>query len=1511
MEEIINIQPLNPNTFEFQEYSSEDTSLISSNTFETTFDPQTDHIEYFIYDLNNTILYSNEIGYPNYSILDNQLSLEPLENLKSQGYEEGQYNVLYNFFTNKLGSSALNRYYIDEISADRTEIRLNTTSIPNEEVVSTTNDFASQIQNSTGSYLDFYLNFGSNRLIIANNVLLDNSNSNDPTVLIKLYEPLPIEFALKTECWVVEQIAEPLAYNIDILISFNLIDENIQLKGPNFNIGLKDQINNSTPYNSYTSLSTTNKSQGTGSYLYQVNSLLAEKGIEINVDYTDYSDFVYMSSAQTRLENFYYKLSLIETYQASASLSSGTTTNYYVSSSNIIWQNKIDEIITNFDGYEYYLYYESGSKAWPKTNSTPPYINVTTTSAAGLSFLTTQSLSASLYDDNNDNALVNAIPSYIIEDPNNTQYELFVEMLAQMFDNIYLYIENVTQKYNADNRLDYGISKDLVADVLRDLGIKIYQNNFSSNDLYSALLGFTPSGSLFNIPDASTLLPTPQGFEYVSTFVTASSTSSLSPVDDINKEIYKRIYHNLPYLLKKKGTVEGLRTLITIYGIPDTVLRVNEFGGKDKNPNTYDFWQDEFNYAYKSTGSYYLSSSFALNSTWGAPNNVPGAVEFRFKAESIPPTYYSQSLWSTDQGLGVFLEYTGSGLTTGSYAGAVVNPYYQYGTLKFISGTDSASVYLPFFDNNWWSVLVNSGSNGYYLYAKNSIYNGEDGNLIGFQASSSLNIPTLWSASAKILFASSSATHVGFSGSLQEIRYYTQPISESSFDAYVMNPSSIEQSQYLAFRAALGGELYTGSTSIHPKVTGSWTSTSSFTGTSNFYTSSNPTYSANTETYFYDQPAVGIQNIVSNKIKTSNLVLPTTTSIDSNIPNSKVLSSQISIQQNPSISSSYTRDVDYVEVAFSPQNEINEDIMSTLGFFNIGDYIGDPRQVSSSAESYPDLDALRNQYFLKYISNYNIWDYIRLIKYFDNSLFKMLQDWTPVRTSLASGVVIKQHLLERNKYPVPQLEYTQSLYTGSIDMYEISGSNGGALNITSIVTQSWTGTIPSPSGSVPFIQNNESEFFNGQFSGSILTVTDGDLNEDNSNDTFLPLDNNISDNRLSTVYMDVDYTNNSLIPVNQQAILSGSATKFPIPDSNYTMARSINPRYNGSRTTSPGFNQPIYSSLTTLSTQSQVPNASRYSNYFVYFDYIESSYPEVPGGGNIHSVYLITTEGQAIPLTGDNNYVSEVSNIFPPGLKANILPAVYSAGNINPQVTIFDGGANFQTIFTLSGSVSGNGTSFGILYGNNFPIVGSLPYNTYFTTGSNSSILSDLDITPGYNEYWLRYVLYNSDEDTSNSVLYASDDFYIYNKNSKQTISSDSNGVPYPINYYDTLLPLKPYDIIRFGDARVSGSSDSSSLDFSFNGIQSVTILSSSLDLFSSSSLYCIPSLSSYVTSSFIGGVNNLQNQNWRLFRRVPDETNVVIQSLITFTDPGFLIPENFNPNYNPYDLARKAGIIT
>jgi hypothetical protein len=187
-------------------------------------------------------------------------------------------------------------------------------------------------------------------------------------------------------------------------------------------------------------------------------------------------------------------------------------------------------------------------------------------------------------------------------------------MIGQHFDNIFLYTQDVTNKYNADNRLNYGVSKDLVADILRDMGIKIYQNNFSTNDLYSALLGLTPSGSLYNLPYTTGSLPTLTGYEYINTYITASSTGSLTPTEDINAEIYKRIYANLPYLLKKKGTVEGLRALVTLYGIPDTILQVNEFGGQDKIiANDYDLWFNQYNYAFDTLGNNYVTSSFTLN----------------------------------------------------------------------------------------------------------------------------------------------------------------------------------------------------------------------------------------------------------------------------------------------------------------------------------------------------------------------------------------------------------------------------------------------------------------------------------------------------------------------------------------------------------------------------------------------------------------------------------------------------------------------------------------------------------------------------------------------------------------------------------------------------------------------------------------------------------------------------------------------------------------------------------
>ena len=60
-----------------------------------------------------------------------------------------------------------------------------------------------------------------------------------------------------------------------------------------------------------------------------------------------------------------------------------------------------------------------------------------------------------------------------------------------------------------------------------------------------------------------------------------------------------------------------------------------------------------------------------------------------------------------------------------------------------VTAGNSASISLPFLNNDWWSVMITSGSsNGFKLQAANKIYNGNDGTSIGY-ISSSLNTLSL------------------------------------------------------------------------------------------------------------------------------------------------------------------------------------------------------------------------------------------------------------------------------------------------------------------------------------------------------------------------------------------------------------------------------------------------------------------------------------------------------------------------------------------------------------------------------------------------------------------------------------------------------------------------------------------------------------------------------------------------------------------------------------------------
>jgi hypothetical protein len=88
--------------------------------------------------------------------------------------------------------------------------------------------------------------------------------------------------------------------------------------------------------------------------------------------------------------------------------------------------------------------------------------------------------------------------------------------------------------------------------------------------------------------------------------------------------------------------------------------------------------------------------------------------------------------------------------------------------------------------------------------------------------------------------------------------------------------------------------------------------------------------------------------------------------------------------------------------------------------------------------------------------------------------------------------------------------------------------------------------------------------FNGSSSLTLIDpyVPNFDYNEYN------PLLDNAEIPRKSTYFMDIDYSQNPVTPVNQSIILSGNADKAPVPDSNYTSKSWSNIRYNGTKYTS-------------------------------------------------------------------------------------------------------------------------------------------------------------------------------------------------------------------------------------------------------------------------------------------------------------------------------------------------------
>lgn len=677
------------NTTTVTRYSSDDTNLISSQNLQENFGGAGDYIEYYIYAAGGNLLNTN-YNYLDYklptttgltpSVSNNPnttgniqttdigitstlvtptsslyptIEIDPVKDIQNIGYTSGEFNSRYNFFRNILSNNIDRALFVKEISQDRTEIRLASTTLTNDEIESTVNNVINQI-NSSSYYVDYLLNFGDNQQYVAVNIAL-NKATTGYEVLFKMYEPLPPEVQEKQTLWVVEEKVFPYIFdiNLDTLI---IPPPPPTLRGPNFNIPIPTQTTVSTTYTNYDTALMTLQSLQNSSY-QQLLNLMTTQSISINVDYTDFNNFVFFGSAYQRVANFYTKVQQIEDYTnlinlytpyVATTASLQTEINQYSSS--------INTLITQFDGYETYLYFESSSYAWPKSGSYKPYSLLSTGSAAVISWFNTLTESALNYDNENYDNLVFAVPNFIRDDENNNQFLTFLNMVGQYFDNIWIYLKAVTDVNLANNNLNAGISKDLVYNQLQSLGIKLY-NSQAGESVDQFLIGANTGSSVFD-----------------NNFSITGSYLNNIPRKDLLAELYKRIYHNLPLLLKTKGTKTGLEYLITTFGIPSrtyitgssissSILDVKEYGGSLKSNLIKGYNNEKVRIVNNSIASgSVLSSMLSLQTFPTASNefreNDSHFIDISFSPESQINTYISGAIasnnptWSLDDYIG-------------------------------------------------------------------------------------------------------------------------------------------------------------------------------------------------------------------------------------------------------------------------------------------------------------------------------------------------------------------------------------------------------------------------------------------------------------------------------------------------------------------------------------------------------------------------------------------------------------------------------------------------------------------------------------------------------------------------------------------------------------------------------------------------------------------------------------------------------------------------------------------
>ena len=691
--------------------------------------------------------------------------------------------------------------------------------------------------------------------------------------------------------------------------------------------------------------------------------------------------------------------------------------------------------------------------------------------------------SASAFDTENIHSLENNLPLYIQESNDYDELKDFLALQGEQYDVIRNHIDSLGTIHTRGYKKLDSPPENTYPMLLENLG-------------YQSINPF--SGSL-----SETL---------------GQHLSSVSSIDDIKDNTWRKTLNNLIYIYKSKGTENSVRALLNVYGYPPDVLSMQEFGGSTANPiqNSPGFIKDTPPVSSvisdtdlrRETGSisftnkkqklhnyiFQTDADRTINTSWWMNNADINTIEFVYKHGTTTSTQTilkssgsgTETLWdlrlipSTD-GISSSFEFRLNNSNTGSNAIA--------------SNAISMSLdYNIMTDGQLWNVMLQrvsssvsgSGTNEYrlhsslqentaiktYSYTTMSVSGGITNTYVtgGANVDSNYFANQNWISSGSRHYLSSSNLTIGgdgtFSGSLTQIKSWTTALSHSRFRQHTLNKFSTVGNSIDSHRKELIyhyklNENYVSSSISSSLQTPQIVDSSPKTTLTTDYSIPISAQLITSSNFIYgfdfvDVIQLGLQDNNQSNNNNNNIILNPSKRLVGNLNPTHTI---IGIKDKPDYITSPK-----LEINRSPQDTINNLILNNMDSFNFELYYGNPQYQYTS--SYTEFDILRKEFFKAHPILVNTNKFIRAHENILNqSIADGLKSIVPARSTLSDrsqnvGVTIKPTILEKQKrqFEKHSIETNPNSPSGSIDMVVTSSYKTG-FNLISILESPKTGSI--------------------------------------------------------------------------------------------------------------------------------------------------------------------------------------------------------------------------------------------------------------------------------------------------------------------------------------------------------------------------------------------------------------------------------------------------------------------